>query len=447
MKLIDSGDYDGDSKLLSCMHNYAVIYAKNDGKIYKVSALNGSSLAPQQVSNETLADSDNFCTGSVWANYAQPAQSVYAYSLTGDDQDCNSDDDLLQLVHLDMTSTTAPISAKPIIVATADLSSGAVSGWLVNDGGTLRQCSADFASCGGSLAAITRAASELLSLGADAQLLQIDADLYVYNGQSNNLSASIFSLASGKSVGARTSDASHIYFAVGSSLYRAPLDGSAAASLFHTEPVGYNYKLEPTAHKIIYGTGLTTQEIKALDKTTAESTSLASLSNVESGYFFVHGNRIYYGFTDYNIAPPLVEFIPSLSGSVLEDGSEKAEVALSAWSIGTYPDAIDFNLGASSLQPNRMIQVGGYTSGAGMGYAGGSIQVFDAETATLSLNLGTLPSDEGISGISCLGFSDNLLCDLTSASFQTDIFYLNAAQADSLERVTNTPSTYESSLQ
>jgi hypothetical protein len=82
----------------------------------------------------------------------------------------------------------------------------------------------------------------------------------------------------------------------------------------------------------------------------------------------------------------------------------------------------------------KLIRAEGYdASGTGRGFAGGAFRSFNAATGAELALLGTMPTTGNVTELMCWGFgtADNALCGV-----QSDIFFLNAATADSLKRVT-----------
>ncbi|MEK7286358.1 MAG: hypothetical protein AAB035_03560 [Nitrospirota bacterium] len=101
-----------------------MIYMKEDGRFYKVSALKADGLVPSQLSNEQLPrtplpsqkislsepDEVAFCGGYSLAHYLDIHQSSYLYTHPGPDGKCTTwDDNLQKILRLNMGPSDSPI--------------------------------------------------------------------------------------------------------------------------------------------------------------------------------------------------------------------------------------------------------------------------------------------------------------------------------------------------
>ncbi len=426
-----AGSYDAATKTFNDFHNYAIAYAKTDGKIYKASALKSSGApTPTQLSSEMAAD--KICSyerGS--QDFANPDNSQMIYSTPGPNATCGNSDDVYKMVRLGMGATDTPVAAKKPVSALLDLTTAALSGWLVNDAGALKRCDVNFANCGASLKPITSYVNEELSYG-DLILLNIDNKLFVYDGNTNTLSAAIYTLGGINSyVNTVVKDASKFYFSTGNapkSIYTAPADGSAAATPLITDADDI-VNLKTSSGKLLYSTAT---GIKAVAKTGGAASML-----VNGGAFVFNtnvssGNRIYYQKT--------VSGVPT-AGVIDDDGSNKSETANAQWQGVDFGTSLNFSDVLPPIQIQTIIRAEGYDAlGAGKGFAGGTLRAFAAASKTEVGVLGTVPTD--ITDIGCGAYGANMLCD-GSNSTQTDVFFMNAETPGSLVRVTNTPTQSE----
>ena len=74
---------------------------------------------------------------------------------------------------------------------------------------------------------------------------------------------------------------------------------------------------------------------------------------------------------------------------------------------------------------------------------GGTLYAVDPSNPSSKTTLGTLPTNVGVYGF---GIGDDILLagtDSSSGEYQTDIFYANLSEENSLQRVTNTLNTDE----
>jgi hypothetical protein len=195
-----------------------------------------------------------------------------------------------------------------------------------------------------------------------------------------------------------------------------------------------------TNNKVIYiipgGVGRGAQ-LKAVDKTGGGAITLAS-TTVESSdaSLYVSGSKVYYSFFHGTGGPYGKR--PVAAGVVDDDGANKTELADAMWIGPVFAASANVGKSDDSTIPfpfaralDKVIRAEGYDAqGAGTGFAGGAIRSFNAATGAEVALLGTLPAG---SSVMCwgLGTADNALCGINS-----DIFFINAATADSLKRVT-----------
>ena len=330
--MYQSGTYNSTTKTVTNLHPHAVIYAKTDGKLYRVSALKSGSPTPVQVSSESGADL--LCVGTVEgfmgtpvSDFANPDNSQYIYVLPGVDSNCNTEDDEWKMVRLGMSASDTPVSAKPIIEMLLDLNTGAITGWLVIDAGELKKCNANFTACGTTLMLVTSEVNEMLALGSNRSLLNIDDQLFVYDGDANTLSDPIFTIPLGAGVIASAADDNHLYFAHEQTIYKAPIDGSDLASELAIESGYIGFLMAVTANKVVYTAGANwfmTSSLKVADKATGEITELDTAGTDGIASFFVAGNNIYYNSYNLNREPT--------AGVINEAGGGQSETPDAAWS-------------------------------------------------------------------------------------------------------------------
>jgi hypothetical protein len=138
-----------------------LVYAKRDGKLYKVSAFKKDSLTPVQFSNETGMNA--LCSAFTLDDFGKVENSLYYYTLPGPDGNCStSDDNIQKIARIGMSPGESPIAIPndraylidyetPLvpgaipgslipnrlgtIIDLVDKNSGEMIGWLaVNDG-------------------------------------------------------------------------------------------------------------------------------------------------------------------------------------------------------------------------------------------------------------------------------------------------------------------------
>ncbi len=459
IRIIRSGNYNGATQTLTDSHSHALIYAKSDGRFYRISALKSGSLTPVQVSSESKAN--QLCTNAggrilldgetVISDLANPDNSQYVYSLPGMDNNCGTGDDEWKMIRLGMGVGDAPVSAKLPLQALADHATGAISGWIVNDAGGLKHCDANFSNCGVSVTSIVSDANVLLEIDILGQryLMEIDDQLFVYDANAKTLSAPVLSISSGASVGSPVTDGTMVYFGYENSIYQIPVDGSSMAIEFVAEAERIAV-MELTASKVIYQVGA---EIKSVDKTGGSANSLVSAVSDNNVYFFITGSRIYYSvFNNKSSVIPMENDIIK-AGIVDENGDNRSEFLDAGW-VGTmFSASIDLNDPINRFDdPVGLI----LAEGDGTGFSGARLKLFDAASGMEGVTLGILPTSDDLPAFFCGGYEGNVLCSalvnitpapaLPALPFQSDVFFINSATAGSLARVTNTRDKNEAPL-
>ncbi len=135
LKRLIGGVWDTANKKVSQKKLHALIYAKADGRFYRLSANKAVPTIPIQVSNET--ETHKMC-GVIAAleDYQDLNNSIYVYSMPGPDQSCGlSDDNVEKYIRLGMSSSESPITfprARDIFTINdlVDKNTGALTGWL-----------------------------------------------------------------------------------------------------------------------------------------------------------------------------------------------------------------------------------------------------------------------------------------------------------------------------
>lgn len=130
-----TGTYEGDGTVTD-RHLHAVIYPKA-GSIYKVNGMPevGDATSVQVSSEASLEVS----SGTVGIDYANPDNSQYVY------QSFDGTTLTWMMVRLGMASTDVPIPAVAPIQALHNPTTGALTGWIVDNGTSLQETDANFA--------------------------------------------------------------------------------------------------------------------------------------------------------------------------------------------------------------------------------------------------------------------------------------------------------------
>lgn len=455
--------------------NYSLnthVYAKTDGRFYKVSNDKSIGLNPIRVSNESSADHLCMQVGGVPVfdskskaeDYSDLDKSQLIYSLSGEDNDCDAAaDNEWKMISLGMDSDDSPVEALPPVTALWNLEVDAsIQGWLVIDSGVLKKCDDQFENCGDSLIENVGNLQHVFGLGMNNHLLLIDDNLYVYDDVESKLSNSVFRLSADELITSYAADESDIFFSIGAAIYKAPIDGGSVAVVFSEESWDSPYQamvhdLHLTDNHVVYikvpGDVYSRPEIKAINKPGGASVTLASSDSSSSVTLVTNGEKIFYSFEEVVLdAEGNYTLLPMLAGIMDEDGIDLYTLA-DAYLIG-WVNSQTLNKGASDslarLQDKFILGEAISQEVSGIG-----LSSFDASTGDELLNLGSLHDLDGLIGINCrYSDGDQMLCEVaietmqdavtSELRFQNDILYLNAEVSESLVRVTDTEDVSES---
>ncbi|VAW96607.1 hypothetical protein MNBD_GAMMA21-467 [hydrothermal vent metagenome] len=463
-EIIKTGNYDSITKLITNMGSYVVVYANTDGRLYRVSALKSGSLSPIQVSSESQAD--QMCLGAMHGSagrtdLANVENSQYLYLLSGVDNICGTSDDVWKMIRIGMSATEAPVLAKHPVTDLVDLSTGALSGWLVQDGNSLSRCDVNFANCAAIAPVATLVEHRLNIKDTDERfLLEIDDQLFVYNGIDNTLSSAVFTRSAGTFNSPAVSDGVNVYFGNGTSVYSFPADGSMVATELVAEASDIQ-RLELTSNNVVYqiGTSGLGREIKTVAKTGGTPLSLAIATGADDLFLvFEAGGNLYYNIRSSSVIPGDVTLTPIVAGVVDVNGNNRVETSSASWVGGVYSTTFDLTKGGSeSVLITKVFRAEGFNlGGSSDGFAGAALISVDSVTAVDGVTMGTMPGGERLINVFCFGAENNALCGVfiglsptavpSPLPFQNDLFYVNATTANSLTRVTSTPDENEMPL-
>jgi len=459
-----TADYDSLTKTSGNEHSYALIYAKSDGRLYRVNALKERSLIPEWLSSESNAN--QMCTPlskqAVISDYNNPDNSQYLYALPGVDAVCDTNDDLLRMVRLGMGANDEPIEAKKALRPLTDTNNGAISGWLVNDAGALKTCDASFRNCGATIANVaTDAIFWLDSRRHESLLLEIDQQFFIYNIPTQTLSAPRFTRSSStQAIGLAVADGSMVYLADEDTLYQFPADGSDDAVVLWVDPGGVG-NLKVTTNKVIYKSG---DSLKAVDK--AGGSAITLVSGSDNLFYSTSGDLVYYSFASLlyqplsgaNLDSTLVQHF-NKAGIVTAGGDILFERGNAQWVFqvaGPRPIWVGGESDLMNVDTTMMVLASGGSSGAGHSLPGATLQSFNTSTGQAGAILGQLPDDNEITYLFCKQGGEAMLChtshhirlatESVATVFEGDVYFVNKAEAGSLLRITHTAEKPESAL-
>jgi len=428
------GTLDLTNKRITDLHTRSIIYANTDnGKLYKMSALKSDPQTPIQVSNETGASI--ICDTDDEIDWSDHGKSVFFYKLPGGDSNCNTGDDVWKMVRLNMSASDAPIMAKAWELGQFNQSTGALEGFLAFDGNKLVRCDQNFQNCTDLVLFSTSAEALEDNFSGDA-ILRVDNQLFHYNTVSGILSIALHTFSGGiPSFVNSAADETAMFFADGDQMFKLFMNGNTPSTPFITETGTTFDIINATTSKVVYTTrtgGLpTTYIMKAAEKSNGVVTPLvSSTTDFLAPFDFISGNFVFYDRM-------------STSGSftrgvIKDDGTASSEIPNAAW-YGLTGSAFS----AEGVVVDRLI----WAEGCTVSCAGGTLKSVNA-TATGALTLGTIPNDIFFIDFFAFGAGDSILGGGPDHSglFETDVFFVNPNQANSLSRITTTSSFSETTI-
>ena len=239
VQVILEGD-DAGGGIVGNLRPWAVIYAR-DGKFWRVDARRGGDQTPVQVSSETGAD--DVCRSRLLPDPLAPEKSWYAFWLPGPDNDCATQaDNPLRLVPVNAASDQAPVNMGPAVEwirPTYDHGgpNPTLKGFLYSrtSDETLRHL--PFDTMIGSVLLTGVTGTQPLALTTDGGVLlrvETAAENAVRKfdpalGQLDGFKIHV--LGAGTTIGLVAANETEVFYTIGDSVYRAPLDSVASFQL------------------------------------------------------------------------------------------------------------------------------------------------------------------------------------------------------------------------
>lgn len=423
-----TGAFDAATVSLSNIHVHTVVYARDDGRLYRLATVRtGTVPVPEPLTNESAAQ--GICGAESADDYQNPLNSRYVYELPGVDADCaTAADNVWKMARLGMGGAEAPLPARKVVASGNSPTTGALAYWLVVDGGALRRCDPDMIVCGASLAAVANTAKVLDSFDRHL-LLAIDGTVRTYDDEADVLSPILYTGVTDLAA----SDATHFYFLSGTTVQRVPADGSAPAVQMHAAAENLA-TVWVTTSRVLFST---TSALFTMDKTPGSTPT--PLGSVSAGGILVpivrSGSRLFYSTVD--------SAGNTTAASILDTGAGLVQVPDAFWG-GFSTSGTQSGLG-SAFAIDKVVRVDGIVPG-GASVPTVSLRSVDPASGASSLALGSMPT--GFLPLGCVGVSDGAtLCmatDLNPPGTNVDMFFMNVFQQNSLQRVTNTPGLTES---
>jgi hypothetical protein len=459
------------------------LYKAGDGHLYRVNLRTTSTPAPLQVSSESQATIDDTCSLNgantllgtdvnyvavqFYNDFANPENSVYFYRVPGPNGMCNTAEDVVHMAKLGMLPTDAPIQALMPMAIVHDQTTGAITGFIVNEGTALTMYDENFqnrtvlftptTSIG---VAYTLATAGVGSKGGG--LFVLDGDIVYVDYVQKTVSASLFTVPNWDPTRrfANSANGTTVYFAVNTSdetqnpvvptseVYSMPLDGSAAPTALASESGAVNQVLVA-----IYGTTVAWSVVppggQYTIRTLASGTTqpvTALTAAVNSGTFVVTANDIYYTASTFAIpvAHTLI-YSNTQTGIIAMDGTViEAPVANSRFVAEDRDhngsDWLDI-VRARNLAPVTLVDAANGNTYTEDGISGATLEVVDTSTHSVSVTLGTLPAGTIMQGTGTLidtaGYIDGINVNSTPDPATRELIYIDTSRANSLTVLTS----------
>jgi hypothetical protein len=476
-----TGTIQGGTPTVQNQAQYEQVYKYTDGHIYGLGLLTSSTPAAVQISSESQATIDDLCSNNgantllgttvnyvatqYYNDYANPANSVYFYRLPGLSGTCNTSGDIIHMVKLGMASTVAPIPALMPAAVIHNPTSGAITGFIVNEGTALTTYDENFQNrtviytpTSTINVAYTLATSGVSATGG---LFVLDGSIVYVNYTSNTVSSSLFTVPNWNAT-SRFPDSANsttVFFSVNTSdetkspvvptseVYSMPLDGSAPPTSISTES-----GVVSAVAVAEYGTTAAWSVVPPGGSYTIRSSSggnnlpvSAVTASGNSGSFVVTANAIYYTAATYTKTGTTIVYsntqtgIVGMNGTVIQAPlSESRFVAEERDNNGN--DWLDI-VRARSLSPVTVVSATNGDTYTEDGLSGATLEVVSTSSNAVSVTLGTLSTGITImSGSGTLtttaGYIDGLNINSTPDPTSRDLIYVDTSTANSLIQLT-----------
>ena len=482
-RLFITGTIQSGSPTIVNQAGYTEVYKGSDGHIYRVDLAITGSPAATQVSSESNATIDDLCSlngatvslgtdvnylaEQYFNDYANPENSAYFYRLPGADGSCNTSDDVVYMVKLGMSSTDTPVLARMPAAVAHDPNTGAISGFVVNEGTALTFYDSNFQNRV-VLETPTTPIGVAYPLGttyvtATGRLFVLDGNIVYVNYGTQSVSPTLFTIPNWSAskrfptaanpttlyFSADTSDYTLTPVALTSALYSIPRDGSATATQLSTEsgiiqaiasPVGGT----TTVYSVVPPKGFYT--VRTLTNGSSSGAVTAVTATGNAGSFIASDASIYYTFETISAPDSMTRIYANTStGIVAMDGTVIESPLANSKFIAQQSDANGSDwlnvVLATNLAPVTLVSTANGITYTEDGISGATLEVVSTATNSVTATLGTLPAGTVMSGTGTLtgpaGYLDGLNVNSTLDPTSRDLFYINTGTANSLEALTS----------
>ncbi len=439
--VIIANSYDTATNHYSGMHTKYVVYITNR-KIYKANAeVSSGTPTPVQVSNINDA-----CEFVDYFTEGLEADDSYAIvRRAGTDTNCGTGDDTYSLVKLSMSNTDSPIglNGKEIIESYAKQETEVIQGFLVKDGNALKACSEDLSSCSTLKSGISSV--ELIGeydFENKKYLLNIDGDLYSFNGATEQLSNT--PVLSGYSGEDELIDNNAMYFlentisaiSATSRIKKLNFSDWSVDTLYEKTsslPLAPIQTIAQTNNYIVFGelseSTPGTADIKVISKSGGSAQTITT--GVGAGAPLSVGNKIFYSYGT-NTGPKYCHWTEGNSSASCTDGYISGFSLAQSGTISL----------AETFPAHRILVVEGCTLTPESECTGGTLKAIDPNNMNKT-EIGNVPNDAKY--MYAGGIGDYLLGIIgVSSGSETkgDIVFVDL-QTPELLRITNTPAVDE----
>jgi hypothetical protein len=460
---------------------FAQVYKYTDGHIYGVTLLTSSTPSAVQISSESQATIDDLCSNNgantllgttvnyvatqYYNDYANPANSVYFYRLPGPSGTCNTTGDIIHMVKLGMSSSVAPITALMPVAVIHNPTTGAITGFIVNEGTAITEYDENFQNRAVLYTPTTpiNVAYTLATSGVSAAggLFVLDGNIVYISYTNNTVSSSLFTVPNWSSTSRfpNSANSTIVFFSVNTSneaqtpvvptsqVYSMPLDGSAAPTSISTESgivsavAVAEYGTTPAWSVVPPGGSYTIKSSSS--GTAAPITAITAAGN--SGSFVVTANAIYYTTSTYGKTGTAVTYSDTQTGIVSMSGTVIQAPLLDSRFVAEERDNngndwLDI-IRARNLSPVTVTSNTNSDTYTEDGLSGATLEVVSTSSNTVTNTLGTLPSGTTImSGSGTLtasqGYVDGLNVNSTPDPTTRDLIYIDTSTSNSLIQLT-----------
>jgi hypothetical protein len=481
VRLFITANVEAGSPTTSNQADFAQMFKGSDGHVYAVGLQVAGLPSPGQVSSESSATIDDLCSlnganaalgtdvnyvaALSYNDYANPLNSVYFYRRPGPSGACNTTEDVVLMVNLGMGPNDSPIAALMPMAVVHDPNSGAITGFVVNEGTVLTMYDQNFANRTVIYTPNTAlsVAYSLANSGVSATggLFVLDGNIVYIDYVQKSASAPLFTVPNWDPTKRPVNSANGTteFFAVNTSnetatpvvptsaVYSMPLNGSAAPTLLGSESGSIGQ-----VTVAIYGTTVAWSVVPPGGVYTIRTCTGAGAAPVtaftspgNAGNFVATASDIYYTTeTTSTPAAATVVYSNTQTGIVAMNGTVVQAPLLDSRFVAEERDDngsdwIDI-VRARNLTPVTVADSANGTSYTEDGVSGSTLEVVDTATNAVTVTLGIMPAGSIMSGsgtlISSAGYFDGLNVNSTGDPATRELIYIDTSQANSLDVLT-----------